>query len=327
MRTRTGSTGLAVNNKQGKYFYPGFTRLLAFLLLSFMFSHGLYAAFSKDDAGTSGAQFLKLGAGARATAMGNAFAGVSDDSTAVYWNPAGLNQVKKTSISVAHNIMFEDIYYDWASCARPFEFGTLGIGIQYLSYGSIVERDATELEIGSFKPNDLAVTVGYAREFGKVMAGVNAKYISSKIKETATAFAFDVGGMYKLMDKKLSVAAVVQNLGTKLKYVDDKEKLPLNIKIGGAYNIFNYWSAALDLNFPVDNQMNACLGTEYKYKIGDEISAFGRLGYTTETKDVGGLNGVTGGVGGEYKNYSLDYAFVPFGDLGNTHRVSLGVKF
>jgi len=327
MKKRINSNQLAVSNKQGKYFYLGLTHFLTFLLLTFLFSHSLYAAFSKDDAGTSGAQFLKLGAGARATAMGNAFAGIADDSTALYWNPAGLNQVKQKSISVAHNIMFEDIYYDWASCTKPLKNGAVGIGIQYLSYGTIKGMDENEIETGNFRPNDLAVTLGYARMLGKVMAGASLKYISSKIKETATAFALDVGGMYKLMNKKLSVAAVAQNLGTKLKYIDDKETLPVNIKISGAYKIFKNWTADLDINFPVDNEMNACAGTEYAYKVNKEISVFGRLGYTTETKDVGGLNGVTGGIGGEYKGYNLDYAFVPFGDLGNTHRISLGVRF
>jgi len=301
------------------------------LILSFTFyllpSTCLYAApFSKDAAGTSGAQFLKLGAGARATAMGNAFAGIADDSTALYWNPAGLNQVKKQTLVVAHNIMFEDIYYDWVSYSKPVDKGVIGVGVQYLSYGKIKEMDVNEIEIGNFQPNDLAVTIGYARMFGKVMAGLNLKYISSTIKYTATAMAFDAGGLYKL-NNKLSVAMVIQNVGTKLRFIDDEDTLPMNIKVGGAYKIMKNWVANADVNFPVDNQMNVCAGTEYEYKIGKSISAFGRLGYTTETKDVGGLNGVTGGVGGEYKDYSLDYAFVPFGDLGNTHRVSFGIKF
>ena len=38
--------------------------------------------------GTTAAQFLKIGIGARALAMGGAYSAVSDDATALYWNPA-----------------------------------------------------------------------------------------------------------------------------------------------------------------------------------------------------------------------------------------------
>ena len=38
--------------------------------------------------GTRSAEFLTLGAGARAEAMGQAFTAVADDGSALYWNPA-----------------------------------------------------------------------------------------------------------------------------------------------------------------------------------------------------------------------------------------------
>src|SRR4029077_8125627 len=50
----------------------------------------LACAFGKDQVGTSGAQFLKIGPGARPVGMGEAFTGVPDDIHAIYWNPAGL---------------------------------------------------------------------------------------------------------------------------------------------------------------------------------------------------------------------------------------------
>ena len=40
--------------------------------------------------GTSAANFLRIGIGARALAMGGAFVAVADDPTAAYWNVAGL---------------------------------------------------------------------------------------------------------------------------------------------------------------------------------------------------------------------------------------------
>jgi len=119
----------------------------------------------------------------------------------------------------------------------------------------------------------------------------------------------------------------VQNVGTKMKFVDKKEKLPLNVKAGVAYDISTNWLVALDVNSPIDGEVNIGAGTEYVYKVKKGIEVAGRAGYSTVTKDAGGLNGITAGLGLGYEGYSLDYAFVPFGDLGDTHRLSFGIRF
>ena len=287
-----------------------------------------FCAFSASDAGTSTAQFLKLGAGARAAGMGGAFAGMADDPTAIYWNPAGLNRMEGRSLSVMHAVWVENITYDWASYAQKVEnLGTFGAGIQYLNYGNITQTDATGLETGSFSPADLAVSLAYARKFKGVDLGVNVKYISSKITQTASAEAVDLGAMYPLMNERLWLGAAVQNMGTKMKFIDEEDPLPMNIKLGGAYAVRPNWKVALDVNAPVDDAVFVGLGTEYGYKINEKMNAEGRLGYNSQAKDTGGLNGISAGVGFTYLGYCIDYAFVPYGDLGNTQRISFSVKF
>jgi hypothetical protein len=286
-----------------------------------------FAAFSKDDAGTSTAQFLKLGAGARAAAMGEAYAGVANDDTAIYWNPAGLNYVGGRSATFMHAVWFDDISYDWVSYAQKAGKGTVGIGVQYLSYGSLKGMDATGLETGDFSPSDLAVSLSYARKVGAFGLGVSVKYVSSKIVNTATAYAVDLGAQYALCSDRLILGAAVQNVGTKMKFSDEEDPLPMNVKMGGAYAIRKNWTAALDVNAPIDYAPYVSAGTEYRQKISGAISAAGRLGYNTHNKDTGGTNGVTAGLGITYLGYSLDYAFAPYGELGDTHRVSFNVKF
>ena len=288
----------------------------------------LYAAFSERDTGTAGAQFLKLGSGARASAMGGAYAGVADDPSAVYWNPAGLNQLNEKSISVTHSIMFEDIYYDWVSCVKPLAGGSVvGIGVQYLSYGRIMETDSTGLDITNFRPNDLAVIGSYGFKIGDIMFGLNAKYISSKIKDTAVAYAADAGTMYKMSGGKLAFGLAVQNIGGKIKFKNEGDRLPLNIRAGGSYLIRENWIVSADANDPVDGKIYFCAGTEYRYGVAKDLVLAGRAGYNTSTQDTGGLNGVTGGIGVNFERYDIDYSFSPFGDLGNIHRISFGLKF
>lgn len=288
-----------------------------------------FGAFSTNDAGTSAAQFLKLGAGARAAALGDSAAGLSGDSTAIYWNPAGLNGIAgKGSLSVMHSVWLEDISYDWASYAVPYrDWGVFGLGVQYLSYGGMKKIDDTGLETGDFRPGDLCASLSYATQSGGINLGANIKYISLTIEHNAVAYAADLGAQYKVLDSRLTLGLAVQNIGTKAAFINEADALPFNIKLGGAYALQNNWCAVLDFNAPVDNEANVGAGTEYCYMISNTVAVAGRVGYTTRTLKTGGFNGMTAGFGLTYLDYTFDYAFVPYGELGNTHRLSFGVSF
>jgi hypothetical protein len=279
------------------------------------------------DAGTSTAQFLKLGAGARASGMGGAFAGVANDATAIYWNPAGLGNLTSGALSVMHASWLDDINYEWAAYAQPLGgFGVLGVGVQYLSYGTLTKLDSTGLEGDSFNPADMAATLSYAKKIGSFGLGINLKYISSKIVDTAMAYGADIGIQQKLGDK-LTLGLVAQNMGSKMKFINEEDPLPMNIKFGGAYSIKSNWIAALDINSPNDDDIAYAAGTEYVWALDNNMGIAGRIGYTTAAQDTGGVNGISAGFGFNYKIYSVDYAYVPYGDLGNTQRTSLSIKF
>lgn len=298
-------------------------------IVAAVFNSTCVAAFSTSDAGTSAAQFLKLGAGARATAMGDASAGLSGDSTAIYWNPAGLNDISgKGSLSVMNASWVEGVSYDWASFAMPYRnCGVFGVGVQYLSYGSIQQLDENGLQTGSFSPTDMCISLSYARGYKGIDFGANIKYVSLKIVESASAYALDLGAQYKLLSGRLILGLAAQNMGTQIKFINEADPLPFNIKLGGAYQISSNWLAVLDVNAPTDNTVYIGAGTEYSMKVNDKIGLTGRAGYNTENTRTGGTNGVTAGIGIRYMDYCLDYAFVPYGDLGNTSRISLSVAF
>ena len=230
-------------------------RVLAVIMAVMLLGNAGYASFSSADLGTTSAAFLKLGAGARPASMGNSYTAVSDDSTSIYWNPAGLAQVdaKDGSATLMHAVWFDDIFYDWASYARPIKnWGVIGVGVQYLSYGSLQQTDITGLNTGTFTPTDMCVSLAYARSIDGFDVGANVKYISSTIVTTATAYAFDLGIMKKLFHNRLSLGATVENVGTYLQYLSDQEPLPFDVKAGGAYKIRSNWLAAVDISEPID---------------------------------------------------------------------------
>src|SRR5687767_4320158 len=99
-------------------------------------------------AGTSSAQFLKMGAGARAAAMGNAFTAVADDVTATYWNPAGLGQIKNAQMSLMQNAGLIDTQYQYLAAAAPYKSRALGVSLYRLDHGSIDRYTAGDVREG-----------------------------------------------------------------------------------------------------------------------------------------------------------------------------------
>ena len=92
----------------------------AALLLALLLAAGSASAKSASMAGTSGAQFLKLGAGARAAGMSDAFTAIADDAFAAYYNPAGLARMDRPQLGGAHSAMFQSVSYQSLSFVVPF---------------------------------------------------------------------------------------------------------------------------------------------------------------------------------------------------------------
>ncbi len=308
------------------------------LLLSFT-AVSQARSFGSSGVGTDAGQFLKIGIGGRAVAMGEAYSAVTDEASALYWNTAGLSRIESKSVVFMHSTYIDSSYFDYVAYGQNLgKYGALGFGIQYFSAGGIEETNNVGVEFGSFTPNDIAFTLGYAYKFENMgalaeingfSAGMSLKYVRSKIIDTASTVAVDLGILSPAyFNKKLSLALTVANIGGKLKYDAVKEDLPLAIRLGSVYHISDRWLAALDLALPDDNSPYAALGTEYLHPVSETLSIAGRFGINTRT--MGDINGITGfnfGLGFILPKWSFDYALVPFGGVATTHRLSVSAKF
>ena len=308
-----------------------FRRALLFLtLFAGACGRPSFAAFGGDAKGTSAAQFLKLGAGARAAAMGEAYSAVCVDAGAVYWNPGALSSLKGVSGTFTHTGLFGALNYEYLGYAQSIKnIGSVGLGVQYLSAGRIPETDSGGFETGAnMTPAQLAVALAYSRDIGGFGIGASAKYIRSRLADTASTLAADAGVLSPgLGNNRLRLAFVVQNAGGGLKYSQKSDPLPLNLKLGGAFHLSDRIVLGLDLNFPRDNRPYAGAGAEYVLRYS-AVSFAGRFGYNGRTLgDIGGMAGVSLGLGVELHQLALDYAFVPFGQLGSAQRISLNFKF
>ena len=286
--------------------------------------------------GTTSASFLKIGLGARPAAMGFAFAAVADDLNAIQYNPAGLARLSGTNVSVTYLSYFQDITYGWLASSFPLELsgpGTLGISVGYLTLGGIERRELsdTDTPTSTFGSSDMNVALSYA--FQNVMdglhLGVNLKVISESIGDTrATGLATDLGLFWtvKEVDPNFTVSLALQNLGTGLKFVSVSDPFPTTIKAGAAYQLLEKTlTFAADLDYPLA-EAQATLKVGMEYWLQGLIAP--RIGYRMSPSNTLGAMAAFGtGLGLKLDTLTLDYAYLPQGDLGNTHRVSLGYRF
>ena len=309
------------------------TRFFISTTLALAAVHAGAADFSSSAAGTTAADFLNLGVGARAAAMGGAYSAVADDATALYWNPAGLTRVLDRSATVMHAAYIASSYFDYGAYAQNFgSYGALGLGVQYFSAGSVNETDAAFNPIGTVTPYDLAASIGYAYKFdslGGISVGVTGKYIESKLADSAKTEALDAGLLSPAyLDGNLRLAITMRNLGRAIKYDQTPEQLPLVFGAGGAYRITSNWLVALDVDAPKNNNPYANIGTEYLLVGGKSWRFAGRAGYSSQTaQGITGFTGASIGIGIGYEGMNVDYAFVPYGSVGTAQRISLTYNF
>jgi hypothetical protein len=276
---------------------------------------------------TASAQFLKLGAGARATALGEAVTSVVNDVTAAYWNPAGLTQIHTPEVSFMQKSSLVGSNYQYAGGAFPGLRHTVALSLYRMDYGSIERYSAADVRDGSFSADSLSAAVSVGTKISANLSwGLSAKLIQESIEtEKASGFAGDLGLLYH--EDQTSFGVAVQHLGAGLKFVQDKGYLPMTVRAGASHKFLEKKvQASLDVSKPVDN--NASFHTGLEYNVNTLFVLRGGYKVTPgNTLDVGGLTGICGGFGVNFRSFTLDYAFVPFGDLGNTQSVSVVVRF
>lgn len=281
------------------------------------------ADFGAGDAGTAGANFLKLPVGARAAALGGAYSAVVEDPTALYWNPAGLAGVRRPAASTMFAAYLAQTRYQHLGLAAPLgRAGTVGLDAVHMSLGSITETDATGAALGTFRPYNLAVALGWGLPLGPLRLGGAARFISSRILATADTTAFDAGIQADLSER-LRLAAAVQNLGPGLKFEAVSDPLPLTFRLGSRLDLTPRWLAAVDAAWARDGGPVLRVGSERVLHEGAGRWT-GRIGYDTVTREVPGLSGLSLGFGAAWRGLEIDYAFGAAGELGLTHRVGVG---
>jgi hypothetical protein len=279
--------------------------------------------------GTTGAQFLRLGAGARPVAMGGAFTAIADDVNGPQYNAAGIAWARHKEAIASYIDYLEGISYSYLGYIHPLSNGSaLGLAVAYLNSGAIDQTDLAGNTVGTFSSTQSLLLLTYAKTVSsKVSWGTNLKVFQQKIEqEKANGYALDFGAIYKAWPR-LGFGVNVQNIGPGVKFVQEKDPLPLTVKVGAAY-IFveDKLTLSTDAKYlpKEDSKVSENIGLEYW--VSQNLAL--RVGYdTANISDIENFNGVSAGMGFSFAGFNLNYAWMPYGILGDTHRIAVGYKW
>jgi hypothetical protein len=311
--------------------------------------------YAVSKAGTSAAQFLKIGVGPRAAALGGTFTGLANDVTALYWNPAGAAWLTKSQFLATHTKWFADINHEFAGVVVPFG-GASAVGVSFTSLNSPEMEQTTVREPEGtgifFDVQDIALGLTYSRRLTERFSfGITGKFIQQKLfNESANTFAVDLGGMLHTGFKGMRLGIMMSNFGGKLKLSGrdlivrsndasanlstESWPLPISFRIGLAMDLMGLKEGLVlresqRLTLLVDGyNVNDApesmgIGLEYSWNEYFSLRSGYRINHDTE--------GFSAGMGVFFPVQSwmiqADYGLSNMGDLGYVQRIGLGIRF
>ncbi len=279
------------------------------------------------EAGSAGLAFLKVGVGARAVGMGEAFVAAADDATALYWNPAGIARVSGVDLGLMHAEWFQDVRLEYLGAVVGRERDAFGLSFTFNTTGGIERRDRPTAEpLGTFDAHDLAWGFSYARRVSdRWRLGGSLKALYEKIHlDDGWGWAVDAGILYDTPLDGLTAGGSLRHVGPKMSLKDESFKLPGVFTLGLCYRPDRLqfdgggFLLGADASKPVDNRVRIHLGGEWRLQ---DVAAL-RTGYGIGYDE----RGFSAGLGLRHGRWKIDYAWVPYAsDLGDTHRISLGI--
>lgn len=304
--------------------------------------------------GASGAQFMKIGIGPRASGMAGAYGAVADDLTSVFWNPAGLANIHSIQATFNYTSWFASFNHNFGAVSLPLG-DNFTVALHMISFGSdrieITTMDQPNGTSTYYTVQDVAVGLSIAGYLTDQFSfGFTAKYISNSFASlNANGLAFDFGTMYETGIQGIRLGFSIHNLGTEqvysgedlkaskklwdamnaapldVEYLTTPFSIPLIFRAGIAADIIEVDDhkvvASFDFVTLSDTPEQFALGAEYTWK---EILSF-RGGYVMGHDQFS----LAGGVGINYFTGSfmgkVDYSVSPTSDIGLVHRIGISI--
>lgn len=306
------------------------------MLRYFFLAAAIIAALGRPLSAASAyaGEFLALGAGARALALGSAYVAIADDATAGYWNPAGLTALDGRQLHLMHAERFSGLVsHDYVALARPgLALSLVRVGVDDIQFtqlqdpGRPLGSDNRPIVSTTATSSDYALYLSAGHRFyERLSIGASLKAIYRTVGSfSAYGLGFDLGMRYRLIPG-ISVALNLRDITTTPLFwdTDKTDRIQPSALLGIAYTLPLAGGKATVLlasraggdaaDVSGDRPLNA--GLEYWYR---HFAV--RVGFEERRQAFGiGLR--------PHKRLSLDLAYLQHGELEATYQLSAGFRF
>ena len=333
-------------------------------IIAILFTANVFSQVFQENSkrGTTAAPFLSIGQGARAIGMGSAFVAITDDPSALYWNPAGITKVHGFGFVVDHTTWIADINYNYMALTYNLgDFGTIGASF---TISDIDEMKVTTVEKPDgtgevFGVTDAAFSLAWAINLtDNFSIGFNPKFIYQSIwRMSASTLALDIGVQYRTPFDGAILAMSISNFGPKMQLLGsstqvlydpdinssgnnssipaniqtDTWDLPLTFRVGIGYQPLNMEdnkvTVSLDALHLSDNYESVNVGAEYSYADFVAIRAGYKSLFLPDSEESFSLGfGLKQFLIGNIA-FKVDYAYQDFGRLNSIQKFTFGVSF
>lgn len=204
---------------------------ILFIMIGVMSFQSLDAQNKPYRVGTTAANFLEMGIGSAANAMGEAYVATTRDLSSIYWNAAGLAYMNQNEVQVSYQpwIADIDVAFIGGGVVLP-RIGTLALSVTSMNYGrtGVTTLEMQEGTGETYQAVEYAASVSYSRKLAQWFAfGASGKFIASNIWHMkATAAAVDIGVLVNThflspngeRENGMCIGMSISNYGTRMRY-------------------------------------------------------------------------------------------------------------
>jgi hypothetical protein len=266
--------------------------------------------------------FLKFSNNSRMLSLGGTHTSLNDGINGITNNPASLNEANNELIFNRTQIM-ADISYNSFLAGFNTKTKRIGFILSYTDSGEIEGRDINRNRTTSFRSTDKLIGINYTLDIDRESAfGINIKYVLLNIAdEEAKTITFDAGYQRNNVIKNLNIGFAIKNLGGRIRFYDNSEKLPLNLNLGVSYRITGGFLIVGDISrWVYEKKTDFSIGSEYEFM----NNIYLRCGYGGNDKY---LKSFKYGIGMNTGRMSISYAFIPGDKIRDIQSLTLGAAF
>ena len=260
--------------------------------------------------------FLTVSPSARGAALGEAMTVVGGDVSSAFWNPALFLDAKGSTFAAQENFFIQGSDHTFLSFGIKQQKWGAGLALNFRHIGDLELRQTPSSQpLGTFSENEAAISAGFAYAVTPLLsAGVSGKILYQKLEAYDNfGTGVDFGVLYRA-NQRLNLGASVLNAGPDFKLVSEPSRLPLSFRTGASF-LWRDFLFVSDLVFPRGDNAKTGWGVERTLR-----NLTLRAGYQTGYDE----KNFSFGLGVGYRNFRLDYAFVPYqSDLGSAHRFGI----